>query len=49
MAIPRVASDMAQFFDFGEAAVADVSDQAAENALAALTTRAGCSVHGNEE
>jgi hypothetical protein len=48
MATPNMASDMAQFFDFGDAAVPDMSEQAAENVLAALTKRAGCSVHGNE-
>jgi hypothetical protein len=48
MATSNMTPDMAQFFDFGEATVPDVSEQAAMNALAALTNRAGCSVHGNE-
>jgi hypothetical protein len=35
MATPNVATDMAQFFDFGEAAMPDVPQEAVQNAQAA--------------
>ncbi|KAF2704399.1 hypothetical protein K504DRAFT_461160 [Pleomassaria siparia CBS 279.74] len=49
MASPNTTSDMAQFFDFGEATVSESPQQATENSLAAFTQPVTCPAHGNND
>lgn len=47
MATPNVPADMAQFFDFGEAAMPDATGDAGANASIAPKKLTGCPAHGD--